>query len=137
VARLLLGKLARAAENFMNRLLVAGILIISTAPLFAQAQPDPAKLKADAQNVVSIIKGDKAKTQTYCRLLQFSDEFDQFEQKDRKKADDLSQKIGELEKTLGPEYLALADSLNNMDPNSREGEEIASIFENLDKSCPH
>jgi hypothetical protein len=134
VARLLLGKLARAAENFMNRLLVVGILIISTAPLFA---PDPAKLRADAQNVVSIIKGDKAKTQTYCRILQFSDEFDQFEQKDRKKADDLSQKIGDLEKTLGPEYLALADSLNNMDPNSREGEEIASIFENLDKSCPH
>ena len=57
--------------------------------------------------------------------------------KTAKKADDLSQKIGELEKTLGPEYLALADSLNNMDPNSREGEEIASIFENLDKSCPH
>ena len=71
----------------MNRLLVAGILIISTAPLFAQAQPVLlAKLKADAQNVVSIIKGDKAKTQTYCRLLQFSDEFDQFEQKDRKKS---------------------------------------------------
>jgi hypothetical protein len=122
----------------MNWLLIVGILIISTAPLFAQAQqPDTAKLKADAQNVVSIIKGDKAKTQTYCRLLQFSDEFAQFEQKDRKKANDLSQKIGELEKTLGPEYLTLADSLNNMDPNSREGEEIASIFENLDDSCPH
>ena len=84
-------------------------------------QPSADQLKANAQKVVSIIKGDKAKTQTYCHLLQFSDEFDQFEQKDRKKADDLSQKIGELEKTLGPEYLALADNLNNMDPNSREG----------------
>jgi hypothetical protein len=118
--------------------LVAAILATSTAHLCAQGQhPDSAKLKTDAQNVVSIIKGDKAKTQTYCRLLQFSDEFGQFEQKDRKKADDLSQKIGELQKTLGPEYLALADSLNNMDPNSREGEEIASIFENLDDSSPH
>jgi hypothetical protein len=37
----------------MARLLTLGILIISTAPLFAQAQPDPAKLKADAQKVVS------------------------------------------------------------------------------------
>ena len=111
-------------------------MIISTAPLFAQAQqPDAAKLTADAQKVVSIIRDDKAKTQTYCRLLQFSDEFDQFEQKDRKKADDLSQKISELEKTLGPEYLALADNLNNMDPNSREGQEIASIIGSLDKSC--
>ena len=40
----------------MNRLLIAGILIISTSPLYAQAQgDDPAKLKADAQMVVSII----------------------------------------------------------------------------------
>ena len=121
----------------MIRLLIVGILI-STMPLFAQAQePDAAKLKADAQKVVSIISGDKAKTETYCHLLQFSDEFDQFEQKDRKKADDLSQKISELEKTLGPEYLELADNLNKVDPSSREGEEIASIFESLDNSCPH
>jgi hypothetical protein len=114
--------------------LVAAILVISAMPAQGQ-QPSADQLKANAQKVVSIIKGDKAKTQTYCRLLQFSDEFDQFEQKDRKKADDLSQKIGELEKTLGPEYLALADNLNNMDPNSREGQEIASIIAGLDKSC--
>jgi hypothetical protein len=43
----------------MNRLLIEGILTISTAPLFAlacttQTQPDPAKLRADAQKVVSI-----------------------------------------------------------------------------------
>jgi len=114
--------------------LVAAILVISAMPAQGQ-QPSADQLKANAQKVVSIIKGDKAKTQTYCRLLQFSDEFDQFEQKDRKKADDLSQKIGELEKTLGPEYLALADNLNNIDPNSREGQEIASIIAGLDKSC--
>jgi hypothetical protein len=53
----------------MNRLLIVGILIISTAPLFAQAQrDDPAKLKADAQKVVSIISGDEAKTQTFCQM---------------------------------------------------------------------
>jgi hypothetical protein len=60
----------------MNRLLIVGILIIvgvliiSAAPLFAQAQPDPAKLKADAQKVVSIISdsGDKAKTQAYRQI---------------------------------------------------------------------
>ena len=49
----------------MNRLLIVGILVISTMPLFAQAQPDPAKLKADARKVVGIIGGDKAKAQTY------------------------------------------------------------------------
>ena len=36
----------------MNRLLLVGTLLISTAPLFAQSQqPDMAKLKADAQKV--------------------------------------------------------------------------------------
>jgi hypothetical protein len=65
--------------------LVAAILVISAMPAQGQ-QPSADQLKANAQKVVSIIKGDKAKTQTYCHLLQFSDEFDQFEQKDRKKS---------------------------------------------------
>jgi hypothetical protein len=48
----------------MNRLLIVGILVISTRPLSAQGQhSDAAKLKADAQKVVSIISGDKAKSQ--------------------------------------------------------------------------
>jgi hypothetical protein len=93
-------------------------------------------LKADAQKVVRIIKGDKAKTQTYCQILNLGDELDEVdEQRDRKQAEDLSQKIGELEKTLGPEYLALADNLKDMDSTSREGKEIGSIFESLDQSC--
>ena len=85
----------------MNRLLILGILIISTAPLFAQAQqPNAAEL---AQNVVSIISGDKAKTQTYCQILDLSDELDQADQqKDREKAEALSQKINELQKNLAP-----------------------------------
>jgi hypothetical protein len=41
----------------MNRLLLVWILLISASPLYAQGQqPDPAKLKADAQKVASIIK---------------------------------------------------------------------------------
>ena len=123
----------------MNRLLIVAILTICMAPLYAGAQqPDAAKLKADAQKVVSIIKGDKAKTQTYCRILELNDELDQIdERKDRRKAEDLSQKITELGKTLGPEFVALADSIENMDPTSREGQEIASMIENLDNSCEH
>ena len=49
-------------------LLIVAVLAISTASLFAQgAQPDAAKLKADARNVVGIIGSDKAKTQAYCQ----------------------------------------------------------------------
>ena len=85
----------------MNRLLIFAILIISTLPLCAQCRaPNAAEL---AQKVVSIISGDKAKTQTYCQVLDLSDELDQVDRhKDRKKAEDLSQKIDELQKNLAP-----------------------------------
>jgi hypothetical protein len=53
----------------MYRLLILGILIISPLPLHAQGeQPNIAKLKADAQRVVSIISGDKAKAQIYFQI---------------------------------------------------------------------
>ena len=45
------------------------------------------------------------------------------------------QQVTELEKKLGPEYLALVNNLNNMDPNSPEGREIDSILAPLDDSC--
>src|SRR5262252_3250027 len=116
----------------MNRLLILAILIIS--PLFAQAQqPNAAEL---AQKVVSIISGDKAKTQTYCQILDLSDELDQADQqKDREKAGQLSQKINELQKKLGPEYLALIEATEHVDPNSKDGQEIVSNFVKLDNSC--
>src|SRR6516164_3054148 len=85
---------------FLNRLLIFAILIISTLPLCAQCRaPNAAEL---AQKVVSIISGDKAKTQTYCQVLDLSDELDQVDQqKDREKAQELSRKISELQKKLG------------------------------------
>jgi hypothetical protein len=121
----------------MNRLLTVAILAISVAPLCAQGQqPDIAKLKVDAQKVVSIIRGDKVKNQTYCHIVELTDELDEMdEQKNRKEADELSQKIGELEKTLGPEYLALANGLKNIDPKSQEGQEIDSTLASLDQTC--
>ena len=81
--------------KFMNRLLILGILIISTAPLFAQApRPNAAEL---AQKVVSIISGDKAQTQTYCQILDLSDELDQADQqKDREKAGQLRDAVAEF-----------------------------------------
>ena len=78
----------------MNRRLIAGALIISTAPLFAQAQqPDVAKLKADAQKVVAIISSDKAKTQTFCQMEILGNQVDEAIQKqDTKKAYELTQR---------------------------------------------
>jgi len=85
----------------MNRLLILAILIIGILPVYAQdQQPNAAEL---AQKVVSIISGDKAKIQTYCQILDLSDELDRVDQqKDREKTEELSQKINELQKNLAP-----------------------------------
>jgi hypothetical protein len=123
----------------MNRPVIVGILMISTAPLFAQgAQPDAAKLKADARNVVGIIGGDKAKTQAYCQIAIVGEQMNQAAQaKDKKKLEELAQKLPELEKSLGPEYLGLVQSLGKVNLPPKDGQEIVSTFDTLDASCAH
>jgi hypothetical protein len=95
-------------------------------------------LKADAQKVVAIISSDKAKTQTFCQMEILGNQVDEAIQKqDTKKAYELTQKLTELEKDLGSEYLALVESLRSMDLTSKDGQEIMSTFDKLDESCPH
>jgi hypothetical protein len=118
----------------MNWLLIVTMFVICTSPLHAQgAERDTAKLKADAQKVVRIISGDKAKTQTYCQIAELGEQIDQ--EKDGNKAEALSLKINELEKQLGPEYLAFVGSTQDLDPNSKDGRDIISMFDELDESC--
>jgi hypothetical protein len=120
----------------MNMTLMVTILAISAAPAHAQDQPNVAKLKADAENVVEIVSSDKHKLGTYCKFAELSDQIGEAnEDGDTKKAEELSQKINELSTNLGPEFVALADALKNMDPNSQDGREIGSIFDKLDKLC--
>ena len=119
----------------MIRLLSVAILVIFIAPLYAQ-QPNVAKLMADARNAVGVVGGDKAKTQTYCQIVDLGGQMAQaVQEKDRKKAKTLSQKIDQLQKRLGPEFVALINGLERIDPNSSDGREIASIIESLDRSC--
>jgi hypothetical protein len=82
----------------LNGLLIVAILAISTSPLCAQRQQqNVAKLKADARNLVGIIGSDKTKTQTYCQIRDLSERLIQaVEEKDRKKANALAEKIAEL-----------------------------------------
>jgi len=119
----------------MNRLLIIGILLVSMVPFYAQGQqPNTAKLKEDAQKVVSIISGDKAKTQTYCQIADLGEQIDR--EKDSKKAEALFQKMNELDKQLGPEYLAFVEATKDVDPNSKDGQDIVSMFDELDAACP-
>jgi GTP1/Obg family GTP-binding protein len=125
--------------GFMNRLLIVGLLLLSTVPLCAQAQrPDMAKLKTDAQKVVSNIRDDKAKTQAYCQINSLGGQMvEAAQEKDRKKAEALFQRVDDLEKQLGPEYHALFDALYDADTYSKNVQDVLSMFNKLDETCPH
>jgi hypothetical protein len=122
----------------MNWLLIVGTLIFSTMPLYAQRQQqNVAKLKEDARNVVGIIGADKDKSQAYCQTLDLARQLERADQeKDRKKITVLSQKINQLQKLVGPEFLMLVNILKHLDLNSPDGREIALIIQSLNQSCP-
>ncbi len=135
MARQLHGKSAKLPGRDMKSLLIVAIALISAAPIYAQdRQPNTANLKADAQRVVSIIGGDKAKSKIYCQIADLGNQIDQ--EKDRKKAEALFQKMNELEKQFGPEYIAFVEATKDVDPNSKNGQDIISTFDELDEACP-
>jgi 2-C-methyl-D-erythritol 4-phosphate cytidylyltransferase len=130
--------IADGRRPFMNLKLIAAILVIGAVPVCAQAQnPSAAKLtRADAQKVVKIISSDKAKTRTFCDIGKLGEQIEEAnEKRDRKTADELSQKMKELEKKLGPEYVTLMDGLQDIDPESDDGVDIQAALAALDKSC--
>ena len=139
---------------FMKLKLIVAILAIAAVPVCAQAQaPNPPKSSkpakaapaapaapatkaAAAQKVVKSISSDKAKTQTYCDIGKLGDQIEEAEQKkDMKKIDELNQKMEDLAKKLGPEYVSLMDGLQEIDPNSKDGQDISVALEGLDKLC--
>jgi len=123
----------------MNVKVVVAILLIAAVPLYAQAQGPsvPRVSKEDAQKVVTIIKDDKDKTRSYCDILKISEQLERaYDERDIKLVDELMQKIGTLEKTIGPEYAALAGGLAQLDPeNEKLAAEIMFEFDALKRLC--
>jgi len=121
----------------MKLKLIATVAAIALLPLAAQAQPKPKPpTKADAVKVVNAIKGDKAKVKAYCDMGKLSDQAAEADQKkDTKKADELAKQMDELGKQLGPEFNALMDAMQDMDPNSKAVQDINATLEDLDKLC--
>ena len=138
----------------MHFKLIVAALAIAAVPALAQAQaPNPPKSskpakpakaapaapasKAEAaQKLVKTISTDKAKTQTYCDIGKLGDQIEEAEQKkDLKRIDDLNRKMDELATKLGPEYVALMGDLQDIDPSSKEAQDISSTLEGLDKLC--
>ena len=122
----------------MNLKLIVAILVITAVPVCAQAQPPSAAkvTKADAQKVLKIISDNKAKTQTYCDMTKLGEQIEQAnEKKDNKMVDELSEKLIALGEKLGPEYVALMDGLEDIDPHSEDSQEIESVLLGLDRLC--
>ena len=138
----------------MKLKLIVAALVVAVVPMCAQAQaPNPPKPSkpakaapavpaapvskvAAAQRVVKTISGDKTKTETYCDIGKLGDQIEKAEQKnDMKKIDELNKKMDELATKLGPEYVALMGQLEDIDPSSKEGQDISSALGGLDKLC--
>src|SRR5215472_12282881 len=121
----------------LSRLLTIAILLISTAPLYAQRQQqNVAKLKEDARDAVGIIGADRGKTRTYCEIVDLLGRRLDDQEKDKKKTKSSSQKINQLQKKLGPEFVVLENILMDIDLKSSDGREIALIIQSLNQSCP-
>jgi hypothetical protein len=118
-------------------IVIVATLLIAAVPVCAQAQSPsvPRVSKGDAQRVVAIISGDKAKTETYCEIMKLGDQIGQaYDKKDGKMVAELSQKLETLEKALGPEYAALLDGLQYIE-NDQLRAEILPAFGTLAKLC--
>ena len=121
----------------MNRPLIVAILMLSTAPLYAQdQQQNVAKLKEDARNAVGIIGANRGKTRTYCEIVDLLGRQLDDQEKDKKKTKSSLQRVDQLQKKLGPEYVVLENILRDIDLKSPDGREIALIIQSLNQSCP-
>jgi hypothetical protein len=120
----------------MNWKPLVAACVIAAIPAIAHAQKPPKATKADVQKVVQLITSDKAKTKAYCDLAKLEQEITKLdEKKDAKKIADLNKQLDAIGQKLGPEYGKLMDSMQDVDPDSAEGKELATAFEPLDKLC--
>jgi hypothetical protein len=89
------------------------ILLIAAVPAYAQTQSRSTPKTGDAQKVVTIISGDKAKIQAYCDIQKLALQIEEASKKKDhgKTVNELYQKIRTLEETIGPEYVAWSDGL--------------------------
>jgi hypothetical protein len=95
---------------------------------------DPAKLRADAQKVVSIISADKAKSEIESLGPQFERAA---QEKDEKEVEALTRKQVNWKNNWVPNTAKLLGGLNEANPNSKDAQEIESMFDNLGDTCPH
>jgi hypothetical protein len=118
---------------------IACILAI-LGPLMTSVQAQesvPKPTKADAAKVVKIIGADKKKIATYCKLADVGHEIRKASSAgDNSKVERLGKQAFDLGKSLGPEFIRVNAGLEDVDLQSKEGKELASELDKLDKFCP-
>src|SRR5580704_15821738 len=126
----------------MNLKLFCAVTIFAAAPVVAFAQKDdpanhaPKPTLADAQKVVQTISSDKTKLQAYCDLGKLQDQMEKAEEgNDTAAVDALVAKADALAQQIGPEYLGIVEGLEEVDPNSAEGQKFAAVFNTLHEKC--
>ena len=123
----------------MRLKLFMAVTILATAPIagFAQKnEPPPKPTVEDAQKVVQAISSDKDKLQAYCELGKLQEQMEEAEaKKDTKTIDELIAKADSLEQQVGPDYSRLLDGLDQLDPNSAEGQKYTAVFDTLQEKC--
>jgi hypothetical protein len=126
----------------MRLKLFVAVTIFVTASNAAFAQNDdpanqaPKPTLADAQKVAQTISSDKTKLLAYCQLGKLQDQMEKAEEgNDTKAVDALVAKADALGQQIGPEYLRIVEGLEEVDPNSAEGQKFAGVFNALHEKC--
>jgi hypothetical protein len=122
----------------MTRKIACILVILSplTSSVLAQ-ETVPIPTKADAAKVVKIISANSTKLETYCKLGVLGDEIKIASSAgDNSRVQQLSKQAEDLGKTLGPEFIRLNAGLEDVDLQSKEGQEVSAELDELDKLCP-
>jgi hypothetical protein len=126
----------------MNLKLLMAVTLVATTPTVALAQKDdpadpaPKPTLADVQKVMQTISGDKTKLQAYCELGNLQDQMQKAEDRnDTRAVDELVARADPLAAQVGPEYLRIVEGLEQVDPNSIEGQKYAAAFNTLYDKC--
>jgi hypothetical protein len=129
-------------EAAMRLRLFVAVAIFAAAPIVAFAQKDdpanrpPKPTVEDAQKVVQTISSDKNKLQAYCELGRLQEQMEEAEEKnDTKTIDALVAKADAIEQQIGPDYSRILDGLEQVDPNSAEGQRYTAVFDSLQDKC--
>jgi hypothetical protein len=121
----------------MTRKIACILAILETLAVSAQAQQSvPKPTRADVVKVVQIISANKTKIATYCKLADLGDEINNASGAgDNSKVAQLSKQADGLGKSLGPEFVRLNAGLQQVNFQSKEGQELSAEFDKLDNFC--